>query len=459
MPTYFPRTSRAGLVLLLLESQRAAATTNSLGILAACTRALIGLVLEQMPGLVLRIAAVLKMPQLQPFPKNVSLGQWHSLLLSESGHALSCGRGDEGRLGHGDEKDQPVPRRIAALRNVRIVQVSAGYHHSLMLAHCGRVFSCGLNTYGQLGLGLGDKRQRLVPTAVALPESHGVVQHVAAGALHSMFLTREGRAFSCGWNVYGQLGLGHKSQSVLVPTAVRSRSPQPVRFVQLAGALTHSLFLAIDGAVFSCGFGPYGALGHGDREDQTVPKKIESPSLENVRVAKISASGDISLLLAASGRVFACGDNCNGQLGLGDLKARFLPEAVTGLDSFTIIQIAAGWRHSLFLTSRGQVLACGERRRTPLAHAGGGSSNQLVPRIVESLARIKISQIAAAGPSGSLFLEENGQALQALVSGPVARSGGRGRTAARPDCRYMHTATRDGNGGGGACVEPVIFPS
>ena len=38
----------------------------------------------------------------------------------------------------------------------------------------------------------------------------------------------------------------------------------------------HSLFLTEDGKVYSCGLGDYGQLGHGNQEDQDVPKLIEA---------------------------------------------------------------------------------------------------------------------------------------------------------------------------------------
>jgi hypothetical protein len=156
--SHFPRTSRKGVTLLLLEGQRAAAATDSRAPkkrrrtrsdYRRNTRALLGLVIERMPNIVLRIAAVLKMPKLK-FAKNLAISRHHSLLVTESGHALSCGRGTNGRLGHGDADDQPVPKRIAALRNVRIVQVSVGNDHSLMLGFGGRVFRAALITTASL---------------------------------------------------------------------------------------------------------------------------------------------------------------------------------------------------------------------------------------------------------------------------------------------------------------------
>ena len=162
-------------------------------------------------------------------------------------------------------------------------------------------------------------------------------------------------------------------------------------------------------------------------------------------MANISAGGYNSLLHTVCGRVFAFGKNSHGQLGLGDRNNRLVPEAVTTLDSLTIVQMATGDEHSLFLTDRGQVLACGLRTRTPLAHVDG-LGYQLVPKIIESFGHVRITQIAAGESTGSLFLGEDGQALQALVSGE------------RPDCRHTTRVSWFHWNEAAACVEPVICP-
>ena len=161
-------------------------------------------------------------------------------------------------------------------------------------------------------------------------------------------------------------------------------------------------------------------------------------------MANIAAGGHFSLLHTVCGRVFAFGNNASGQLGLGDKETRYLPEAVTALDSLTIVQMAAGKEHSLFLTGCGQVLTCGRRTVTPLAHVDD-LKDQLMPEIIVSLEHFRVTQIAA-GSAGSLLLGEDGQALQALVSGE------------RPDCRHTTRVSWFHWNEAAACVERVICP-
>ena len=88
------------------------------------------------------------------------------------GQVYTFGYGDTGQLGHGvgfqpgvmDCYRALVPTPVAALEGVDIVQVSAGRHHVVAVTKDGRVYTWGSNLYGQLGH--GDRRTRFVPKIV-----------------------------------------------------------------------------------------------------------------------------------------------------------------------------------------------------------------------------------------------------------------------------------------------------
>ena len=63
----------------------------------------------------------------------------------------------------------------------------------------------------------------------------------------------------------------------------------------------HSLAITANGAVWSWGDGLYGQLGHGDVQEQLLPKKVEA--LAGQRVVAVSAAGGHSLALTADGAV------------------------------------------------------------------------------------------------------------------------------------------------------------
>ena len=137
-----------------------------------------------------------------PALSKVACATHHSLFLARDGSAVySCGRGEDGRLGHGDLKNVVVPTLIAALSNLpdgdSVVDINCGECHSLVTTKLGRLYSFG---YGDL-LQLGNGVEADVPAPYLLQSKEideggakalgrAVVQ-AAGGAQHSIILTVE----------------------------------------------------------------------------------------------------------------------------------------------------------------------------------------------------------------------------------------------------------------------------
>jgi alpha-tubulin suppressor-like RCC1 family protein len=65
--------------------------------------------------------------------------------IGEDGEVFSWGCGDFWRLGHGDCKGQPSPKRVEALRGIRVSDVASGVDHALGLTEDGLVYAWGEN--------------------------------------------------------------------------------------------------------------------------------------------------------------------------------------------------------------------------------------------------------------------------------------------------------------------------
>ena len=69
--------------------------------------------------------------------------------------------------------------------------------------------------------------------------------------------------------------------------------------VSVSAGETYSMVLSECGDVYSFGYGEYGQLGHGDAENQLVPRVVSA--LEGVRCVSVSAGGHHPLVLSESG--------------------------------------------------------------------------------------------------------------------------------------------------------------
>ena len=251
----------------------------------------------------------------------MSAGHSHSLALATDGSVWSWGWGDFGKLGHGGQQLQLLPKKVEAFADQRVVAVSAGVCHSLALTADGAAWSWG---YGGGGLlGHGDQQNQLLPKKVEAFAGRRVVA-VSAGCSHSLALTANGAVCSWGDGEDGQLGHGNE-QNKLLPKKVETFAGR--RVVALSAGSRHSLAITADGAAWSWGYGGGGRLGHGDEQDQLLPKKVEA--FAGRRVVAVSAGTSRSLTVTADGAFFTWGEGSDGRLGHGeDLSDQLLPKKI-----------------------------------------------------------------------------------------------------------------------------------
>jgi alpha-tubulin suppressor-like RCC1 family protein len=80
------------------------------------------------------------------------------------------------------------------------------------------------------------------------------------------------------------------------------------------------------------------------------PQLLEDAALASESVVKVAAGSRHSLLLCASGKAYACGWGSFGQLGTGRFASSRTPAAVAVPAGAKVVDVAAGWWHSLIVT-------------------------------------------------------------------------------------------------------------
>lgn len=191
---------------------------------------------------------------------------------STAGNVIcSWGRGEDGQLGHGDAEDRLVPTIIAALDSPMIASLTCGADHTTAYSESeSQVFSWGWGDFGRLGH--GNSSDVFTPQPIKALQGLKIKQ-IACGDSHCLAVTIDGQVRSWGRNQNGQLGLGTTEDS-LIPQVVQAFVGISVKMV--AAGAEHTAAITEDGELYGWGWGRYGNLGLGDREDRLVPEKVSS---------------------------------------------------------------------------------------------------------------------------------------------------------------------------------------
>jgi alpha-tubulin suppressor-like RCC1 family protein len=297
-------------------------------------------------------------------PVLLSAGWNHTLYLPVPGqHVLAWGLNGDGRCGLGHTNSPVLSGQKGVYRDaggtnrtlMGLIAVAAGGNHSLVLQSVGgvnKIWAAGANLAGQLGRATNEAAFSAVFQQVpgGLPAQPVAI---AAGSKHNLALGLDGRVYTWGDNSQGQLGSG--------TTVALRHSPAPVpgliNVKAIAAGADHSLALTRDGQVYAWGRGNSGQLGYFTLRGTNVPRLITGIPL----VAQIAAGDKHTLIRTEAGEVYACGANTLGQAGLP--AATSLVRAPTKLSfpggAVAIRKLVAGLDRAHAIATDGKVYAWG----------------------------------------------------------------------------------------------------
>jgi len=154
--------------------------------------------------------------------------------------------------------------------NKRVAHISFGDSHSVIVTENGELYTAGSNGYGQMGSGSPQKTFQKVK---AITER---VKFAECGYYHTIAITEGNQIWGCGWNAVGELGIadvGDQHKFVLA----KFIAPEPIVYMSVGFQQT---FIRLkNGKMFCCGFNSYGGLGLGDTDPRSTYVPFELPKM------------------------------------------------------------------------------------------------------------------------------------------------------------------------------------
>lgn len=316
-----------------------------------------------------------------------------------------------------------------------VTHVSCGLDWVCLLTASGRAYSCGLDTYGQLGQGKQRRMQQhqeakrsgamagatlLVPRPLQCPVDQRIVR-IACGAAHGGFVTETGALFMFGCASYGRLGIG-ESASATQPTPVQVHmtwSALQAKVARTSAAVScgipviHAKAASTDApgssalaAAHSAPETEESALDVDSTDDDVVFTDISCGDRHTLVLgtraavaAATSSSSGAGASAMAKKSIIAFGDGMNGRLGIGNeadqttgalVTAFKAPQYAKGTQPL-IVAIAAGGSHSAALSAAGELFTWGNGASGQLGH--GSCKSEWVPRHVTFFRAVALASV------------------------------------------------------------------
>lgn len=279
--------------------------------------------------------------------------------------------------------------------------MSSGRAHLVVVTKNGTIFTMGNNSYGQCCREIIEDEQYKGSTLIHRLSERDIcgeedeINDVVCGQDHTMFLTRLGHVYTCGWGADGQTGQGHFTTNGRIAQALGDISGEHI--VKLACSSDCVLALNDKGEIFGWGNSEYGQLD--DSEDEE--SQINSP--RHLKLAKgigkfkdIAAGGSFCMVLNEEGLVYTWG---YGILGFGPYveqssKPQHLLPALFGRNDFSdktyVKSIGCGVFHMGAINSDGDLFMWGKNR---CGHLGlGHKQDQFFP--LKTAVNGKVTKVA-----------------------------------------------------------------
>ena len=259
--------------------------------------------------------------------------------IDNEGKVYTWGNNISGQLGNGTNIDSNVPICISdisenVLNGKNIIEIQAEYSEMIAIDSEGKVYTWGENSGGQLGNGTNEASNE--PICISDIPGNALngknIVEIQNSYSTIMAIDNEGKVYTWGRNVSGQLGNGTNENSN-VPICISDIEGNALNGKNIVELQSSTTVIAIDseGKVYTWGVNYSGQLGNGTYYDSNEPiciSDIPGNVLNGKNIVEIQ-SGNTIIALDSEGKVYTWGVNGDGQLGNGTNENSNVPICIT----------------------------------------------------------------------------------------------------------------------------------
>jgi RCC1-like G exchanging factor-like protein len=260
--------------------------------------------------------------------------------------------------------------KISDDEKLQAVKAATGRAHTVVLTDNGALFTLGNNAYGQCARPVIDDEEyfgsELIHRVDQTMFNNSPISDIVCGQDHTIFLTKAGEVYTCGWGADGQTGLGHynnQHQPELVQGDIKGE-----KIVKLSSVGDCVLALNEKGEVFGWGNSEYGQISQVEGIQQiNVPSNLKY--FDGIgKITDIAAGGSFCAVLNEAGDVFVWGF---GLLGFGPnvdycKLPKLIPPTLFGRNSFNpanrVVSINCGLNHLAAVNSDNDLFTWGKNK-------------------------------------------------------------------------------------------------
>ena len=264
-------------------------------------------------------------------------GRASAVVLNPTPKLWSWGINTSGQLGLGNTTNRSSPVQVGALTDW--AEVFGGTNRSFAIKTDGTLWSWGNNTLGALGQ--GNQTSRSSPVQVGALTDWAEAK-ISNRLFSTLAVKSNGTLWAWGGNGYGELGLGNTTNRSSPVQVGALTNWSKVFAISVAGLATKT-----DGTLWAWGRNYTGQLGQGNNTDRSSPVQIGALTTWS----KIAGAGSLYRgygwtythgffsAIKTDGTLWSWGSNGYGQLGVGNNINRSSPVQVGALTDWSKLSI------------------------------------------------------------------------------------------------------------------------